>query len=247
MNSAVTWFLDQNIAIVKMLERESKNTFSRALVQGLLEVFEKINLNEDIKVVIIHGYENYFCCGGTQEELLNLQAGKITFADLGFYRLLLDCPIPTIAAMQGHAIGGGLAFGCFADFMILAEECIYSANFMKYGFTPGLGATYIVPYKFGSTIGHELLFTANTYHGLMLRNRGIPIPVVKKSQVLVEALELAKSIADKPKQSLKILKSHLTQNIRNNLPKIINQELIMHRETFLLPEVKERIEKLFGV
>lgn len=246
MNSSVTWSLDQGIAIVQMAEREARNTFSTALVQGLYEVFEKINQHEDIKVVVIHGYENYFCCGGTQEELLNLQAGKISFADLGFYRLLLDCPIPTIAAMQGHAIGGGLAFGCFADLMIMAEECIYSANFMKYGFTPGLGATYIIPYKFGSTIGHELLLTASTYHGIALRDKGIPIPVVKKNHVLIKAMELAKSIADKPRQSLKILKAHLTQGIHNHLSKIISQELAMHKETFHLAEVKQRIEELFG-
>ncbi len=243
--SSVSWTLNKGIAVIQMMDRNSRNTFSPSLIKGLLEAFQVINSHEEIKVVVIYGYDNYFCCGGTQSELLNLHSGKMTFADLGFYRLLLDCPFPTIAAMQGHAIGGGLAFGCFADIILLAEESIYSTNFMKYGFTPGMGATYIVPYKFGASIGHELLYSANTYHGSVLRIKGVPVQIVKKAEVIAKSLELAEQLADKPRVALKILKQHLTQEIRAKLPEVIDQEIEMHRQTFHLPEVKNRIETLF--
>ncbi|MBA2648143.1 MAG: enoyl-CoA hydratase/isomerase family protein [Legionella sp.] len=246
MNSVVTLTIERGIAIVQMVERDSHNTFSHALIRDLIKTFDFINAHQEVKVVVIHGHDNYFCCGGTQEELLNLQTGTMNFADLGFYRLLLDCKVPTIAAMQGHAIGGGLAFGCFADLIILAEECIYSTNFMKYGFTPGMGATYIIPYKFGQNIGQELLYTANTYHGITLREKCAPVTIVKKSQVIITALTLAEQLADKPSHSLKILKRHLTQEICLKLPSIIEQEIAMHSETFNLPDVKHRIEQLFG-
>lgn len=247
MSSVVTWTLEEGIGVVQLMDRESRNTFSRPLLYGLMETFKVINTHEEIKVVLIHGYDNYFCCGGTKEELLNLHSGAITFADLAFYRLLLDCPVPTIAAMQGHAIGGGLAFGCYADLMLLAEECIYSTNFMKYGFTPGMGATYMIPKKFGETIGHELLYTADTYSGGVLKSKGIPVPVVKKKDVLTLAMQTAKQLADKPRHSLKLLKAHLTQEIQQKLPQVIAQELAMHEETFTHPEVKKRIEEQFGL
>src|SRR5690242_18120998 len=111
---------EPTIAQIILEDREYRNTFSTALIQGLTTAFT--SLKPETKVVIVHGYENYFCCGGTQEELLKLSEGKMTFADLGFYRLLLDCEIPTIAAMQGHALGGGLVFGCYADIILMAEE-----------------------------------------------------------------------------------------------------------------------------
>ncbi len=247
MSSVVTWTLEEGLAVVQLMDRGSRNTFSRALIQGLMETFQAINTCEEVKVVVIHGYDNYFCCGGTKEELLNLQSGTITFADLAFYRLLLDCPMPTIAAMQGHAIGGGLAFGCYADLMVLGEECIYSTNFMKYGFTPGMGATYMLPKKFGETIGHELLYSAETYSGGVLKTKGVPIPIVRKKDVLSLAIQTAKQLADKPRHSLKLLKAHLTQEIQRKLPEIIEQELAMHRETFTHPDVKSRIEALFGL
>lgn len=236
---------EPHIAVVAMEERTHRNTFSAALIQGLTEAFNQI-AQSDTRVVVIHGFDNYFCCGGTQDELLTLFRGEATFTDLDFYDLLLRCEVPTIAAMQGHGIGGGLAFGCFADLIILAEEAIYSANFMKYGFTPGMGSTYLLPYKFGNVIGQEMLYSANTYHGGVLKQKGLPLPVLKKAEVIPTAMARAKELAEKPLASLKLLKRHLTQDIRTKLPHIIEQELAMHKITFTQPEVKERVEQLFG-
>lgn len=233
-----------NIAEIIMEDRASSNTFSQAIIDGLASAFKSIL--PETKVVVIHGYENYFCCGGTQEELLNIAEGKITFADLSFYRLLLDCELPTIAAMQGHALGGGLAFGCYADLIVMAEESIYSTNFMKYGFTPGMGSTYIVPKKLGEQLGNEMLFTAKNYHGGVLKQRGATVSIVKKTDVIPTAFALAKELADKPLVSLKVLKQHLTEEIRVNLPKVIDKELSMHSISFAIPEVTDRIKSLFG-
>ncbi len=233
------------IAVVAMEEKEHRNTFAPNLINGLTQAFEHI-AQTDARVVVIHGFDNYFCCGGTKEELLTLFRGEATFTELDFHDVLLRCEVPTIAAMQGHAIGGGLAFACHADLMILAEEAIYSANFMKYGFTPGMGSTYLLPKKFGEVIGQEMLYSANTYYGGVLRDKGIPIPVVKKQEVIPTAMKRAQELADKPLASLKLLKKHLTQEIRERLPSIIEQELAMHQLTFAQPAVKERVEQLFG-
>ena len=174
-----------------------------------MSVFEKISKDKEIKVVIVHGYDNYFCCGGTKEELLNIQSGKVQFTDLNFYDLLLRCEVPVIAAMQGHAIGGGLAFGSYADVIILAEECIYSTNFMKYGFTPGMGANLIIPIKFGDVLGREMLLSATSYYGKDLKERGVSVKVVKKQEVVPLAKTIALEFADKPRLSLTTLKKFL--------------------------------------
>jgi len=237
---------EAEIAVIAMEERTHRNTFSKALLDGLMNAFTQIGENPAVKVVVVHGYDNYFCCGGTQQELIGIFEGEISFDDLPVYRLLLDCAVPTISAMQGHALGGGLAFGCFADLIVMAEESMYSANFMKYGFTPGMGATYILPHKFGTLLGSELLFSANNYHGGTLRERGIPAKVVKKQEVIPTALALARDLANKPLVSLKLLKANLTQRIKTELPTHIEQELAMHKVSFAQPEVRERIETLFG-
>jgi polyketide biosynthesis enoyl-CoA hydratase PksI len=237
--------LDPGIVVLVMEERQHQNMFTAALIQELIEVFSEIDKDETVKVVVIHGYDNYFSCGGTQEELFRIYNGNITFSDLKFYDLLLRCEVPTIAAVQGHAIGGGLAFACYADFIILAQESIYTANFMKYGFTPGLGATYIIPKKIGA-IAHEMLFSARTYSGMKLQQQNACVPVVPKNQVIQTAIELARDLAVKPRSSLLLLKAHLTQEIREKMPNIIQQELELHKITFSQPEVALKIKELFG-
>jgi polyketide biosynthesis enoyl-CoA hydratase PksI len=239
-------YLSSSIAVVAMEDRESKNTFSTKLTQGLLEVFTVINKNTDIKVVIIHGYDNYFCCGGTKDELLELSKGDINFTDFGFYRLLLDCPVPVISAMQGHAIGGGLAFGTFADMLVMAEEAFYSTNFMKYGFTPGFGSTYIIPKKFGISIAENMLFGTQNYQGIQLKDWGVAAKFAKKADVIAKAIELAQEIAVKSRETLIKLKQSLTFEDQLRLPIFIEKEVAMHAISFKLPEVKLKINELFG-
>jgi polyketide biosynthesis enoyl-CoA hydratase PksI len=236
----------EHIAIVEMADRQSKNTFSESLIHGLIHTFEKIKADSRIRAVVIHGYDNYFCCGGTKEELLKIYRGELQFDALKFYDLLLQCEVPVISAMQGHAIGGGLVFGSYADLIVMGEECIYTTNFMKYGFTPGMGATCIIPRKFGDILGHEMLFTASNYYGSDLRKRGIPIRVVRKAAVYAEAMALARDLAQKPVIALKELKRSLTHDIKQQVQIAVSRELDMHKVTFAQPEVKTRIEALFG-
>jgi len=252
MSEAVRFSREGAIASVSLEDREHKNTFSRSLVVELLAAFEAIAASPELKVVVVQGYDNYFCCGGTQDELLGLlesvqgeSLSGVSFDDLMFFDLFLRCEIPVIAAMQGHAIGGGLALGCFADIVLMAEESIYSAVFMKYGFTPGMGATLIVPHRMGPTLGAEMLFTARNYHGLELKNRGAHARVVKRADVVQGAFEIARELADKPVLSLRLLKANLARGLRAELARTVELEREMHRQTFAQPEVRTRIERLF--
>jgi polyketide biosynthesis enoyl-CoA hydratase PksI len=238
--------VEPGIVRVTMQDRAHKNMFTLDLINGLIRAFESIAASPDHKVVILTGYDNYFATGGTQEGLLSLYEGKGQFTDVNFYSLALDCPVPVIAAMQGHGIGGGFVLGLFADFVILSRESVYTTNFMKYGFTPGMGATYIIPKKLGMSLGEELLLNAGNYRGADLKKRGVPFPVYTRSEVSGQALQLARQIVEKPRLSLITLKDHLVGPMRQELPEIIAKEVAMHEKTFHQPEVKERIMTLFG-
>jgi polyketide biosynthesis enoyl-CoA hydratase PksI len=231
---------------IKMQDRINKNTFSPALTEGLIQAFSVIKTQTQFKVVILTGYDSYFASGGTQDALLHLSAGKGKFSDQDLYSLSLNCPVPVISAMQGHGIGGGFVMGLFADFVILSRESIYTTNFMKYGFTPGMGATFILPKKLGISLSSEMMLAAKTYRGEELQQRGIPFPVIPREDVMSYAYDLAKTVAEKPRVSLITLKDHLVADLRAGLPKAIEQEVVMHEKTFHQPEVKDRIEALFG-
>jgi len=247
-NAVVLRELNPEIVQVTMQDRVHKNTFSNEIISGLISAFAAIKANTCYKAVILTGYDTYFCSGGTQEALLSLQqGGDRKFTDVSItYQLALECPVPVIAAMQGHAIGGGLVMAMYADFVLFSRESVYSSNFMKYGFTPGMGGTYILPKKIGTALGNELLMTAGTYRGADLEKRGLPFPVMPRAEIADYALRLAESIAEKPRGSLMTLKEHLNAQIRKELPEFIAQEVAMHEKTIHSPEVRERIESLFG-
>ena len=238
--------LDRHILQITMQDRVSKNTFSEALTQGLMDAFAEAGENPDCKAVILTGYDNYFASGGTQELLLGLSDGQGAFTDRALYSLPLHCPVPVISAMQGHGIGGGFVLGMFADMVVLSRESIYTANFMRYGFTPGMGATFILPQKLGMGLATEMMLSANSYRGEELQQRGIPFAVLPRDKVMAHALELAQSLAEKPRVSLVTLKEHLSAQLREALPKMVAQEVAMHAVTFAQPEVKSKIATLFG-
>lgn len=240
----LTW-KETGLAVVSMEDREAKNTFSPAFTQGLQKAFQSIAENKEARAVVIHGYDNYFSCGATYDQLIRLSENQLQYPDIMDFRLLLRCELPVIAAMQGHAIGGGFVFGCYADIIILAEECVYNTNFMHYGFTPGMGATLIIPDKLGHVLGAEMLLTGRNYRGAELQQRGAQLQIMKKANVIPAALTQAANLAEKPAASLRQLKRRLTARLDTALPAAVEAELDMQALTFSLPDVRKKIDALY--
>lgn len=236
----------ENVLSVRMEDRENKNTFSYELINDLKDTFKFINENNTFKAAVLTGFGNYFAAGGTKEGLLKLQRDEIKFTDMDIYRLPFDCKIPVVAAMQGHAIGGGFVLGMFCDFVVMSRESIYTTNFMKYGFTPGMGATCIIPHKLGISLAQEMLLNGANFRGAELEQRGIPFKVLPRSEVYDYSLSLAESVAEKSRKALIILKEHLLRNIKAEISAVIEKELVMHSETIHEEEVASRIKNYFG-
>ncbi|MDE9482429.1 enoyl-CoA hydratase/isomerase family protein [Xenorhabdus bovienii] len=234
------------ILLIRMEDKLHKNTFTPALIAGLQQAFADIAHYPQARVVVITGYENYYSTGGTKEGLLALQRNQGTFVDANVYTLALDCALPVISAMQGHAIGGGLVMGLFSDIVILGRESIYAANFMKYGFTPGMGSTHVLPARLGMGLAQEMFYTSRNYRGEELARRGVACEVVPRAEVLGRALEVARMLAEKPRLTLSIFKQHMTRQLRAGMKEAIEHELAMHQSTMHQSEVVDRIERLFG-
>lgn len=232
-----------NIAIITMEEQNTKNSFTAQFLTNLIDAFGAINDDHGISVVVLTGYDNYFCCGGLKQDLeFKIASGKAVFEKDMVYDLLLKCNVPVISAMQGHALGAGFVLGLYADIVYMGEQCLYSANFMNYDFTPGFGATYIIPKKMGHSLGCEMLYSAKSYYGSELKQRGANINIVDKSMVVKEALKMANILSKKSRLPLTILKSHLNEETLEQLPDYIKKELDMHKATLYQPGVIQKIK-----
>ena len=245
-NEVTLKIVDGSIALVTMQDTEHRNQFSKQIIHGLMARFREIRQMNSIKAIIVTGSDNIFCMGGTKEQLNNIYEEKNAFTDVPFlYKGLLKADVPVISAMQGHAFGGGMLFGLYADIVVMSRESVYSAVFTKYGFTPGMGATYILPEKMGSSLATEMMFTAKVYRGEELERRGANVMFADQKDVLDQALYIARQIADKPLHTLEVLKRRLADHILEKLEAHIEEEEQMHRESFSNPEVGERIRHYY--
>src|SRR5262249_12735272 len=102
------------VALVTMQDEINHNMVTAELSQGLARAFRSISTLPDVQVVVVAGSKTWFCSGGTPDTLEAIRHGEKSFLDDPIFRLLLDCPLPTIAAMEGHALGGGLTFALYA-------------------------------------------------------------------------------------------------------------------------------------
>ncbi|WP_459213172.1 polyketide synthase [Aquimarina rhabdastrellae] len=237
----------EGIIEIRMEDREARNMFSDAFIEGMIEVFDHISESSTYKVVVLTGYDSYFASGGTKESLVAIQEGKARFTDTRIFQLALDCNIPVIAAMQGHGIGAGWSMGMFSDFPILSKESHYVSPYMNYGFTPGAGATLIFPERIGHDLARGTLLTGIEYAGETLKEKRISLPVVSRKEISEFALDLAKELTRNWRSSLIAFKDQMMRHIKDRLEDICAQELSMHDETFVGSlDTLERIEGNFN-
>lgn len=242
----VRWTIDERgICCIEIDDPGNKNMFSSGVIQGLCDAFDHLTAIDTCKVVVLYGVGNYFLTGGTRSILEQINAREITFADLDMYRRIVDCELPTIAAVQGHAIGGGFNIACAADLMVLAEEAYYCANFMNFGITPGMGASFFIPLRMGQALGDEMIYTGRNYRGRELRDRGIGSQVVSAPVVVETAMRLARNIAEKPRDMLVAFKKHQARRIRAMFDEVIEEELALHKLHLASEETQKRIEDIF--
>ena len=225
--------LDDGIALVAMDDREGRNMFTAAMMAGLEGAFVHIAERPDIKAVILAGTGEVFSMGATPAALETLAEGGSRFTDSPFiYEGLLRCDRPVIAAIGGHASGGGLAFGLYADVVVMARESLYSANFVALGFTPGMGATHILTERFGPVLATEMFFTGRAVPGEELERRGAGVRFAARPDVLPVAVELARAAATMPAQTVRILKRDLADRALGRLTPVIERESRMHELAF---------------
>jgi acyl transferase domain-containing protein/enoyl-CoA hydratase/carnithine racemase/aryl carrier-like protein len=224
---------DNGVLVVRMVDREAKNMFSPALIRGLEEVFAHIEASGDYRAVVLCGYDTYFACGGTRDSLLAIQQGSAKFTDAKIYQLPMSCSVPVVAAMQGHAIGGGWTLGMFADLCVFSAESRYISPYMQYGFTPGAGSTLIFPTTLGPDLARETLFAAVEHSGSELRAKGLPHACVPRVEVLPHALALADAIALRAPADVRALKRYFADPGLAVIEDTYARELAMHAHSFV--------------
>jgi enoyl-CoA hydratase len=201
---------DDGVAVLTFNDPARLNAMTEAMGQAIAATTAELAKDVSLRAVVLTGAGRAFSAGGDLDMISRMNdAGKAdpggpTRADnrdfMGrFYRLYLsvrDLPVPTIAAMNGAAVGAGccVALGC--DFRIAAREARIGLNFNRLGIHPGMAATWTLPRLVGPAHAAELLYTGKLVDGeeaarISLVNRALP-----REDVLADALATAATIAE---------------------------------------------------
>lgn len=161
---------DKSGIVVFGLNRPAaKNSFSKNLVMELCDAVEAVKFDRAVRVVILKSTTpGIFCAGADLKERMkmpaNLVAGFVAKARR-FISDLENLPMPVIAALDGHALGGGLEMALACDLRVASDNAKMGLVETKLAIIPGAGGTQRLPRIVGSALAKELIFTARVLDG----------------------------------------------------------------------------------
>ncbi len=235
------------VAVIRLTDSVGRNVLTPALDEEVRAAFRRAPADPATRVVLLAGLPDIFCAGGSRADLLGNPGSMLTTEHDGIIRAPLRCPLPVVAAMRGHAIGGGLLMGLYCDLPLLSERSVYAANFLDYGFLPAMGASWLLPYRLGPALGAEVMLGAAAHRGRELRDRGVPLRVLPHDEVEPAAQRLAQRIAAAPRVTLEHAKTVLAAEWRRHSEQAYQRELPGHLATIRLPDVRSRVSSSYGV
>lgn len=237
---------ENGVAVLSMNDVERNNIFADDFIHELVSALDHLEENPP-RVCILRGLPGVFSGGAEKKNLVDLCEGKVHVKDLVISEKLVHSSFPVIAAMEGHAVGGGLVMGLCCDMIIAARESRYGVVFMSLGFTPGMGCTKLLSEMVGPYIASEMMLTGKKFKGKELAEKGTNINyILPKDQVMSKAEDLAAQIAEKNPKSVALLKYALSAPKKKLLVDARLQEDFMHKLSFGFPETRKTVEEFYA-
>ena len=196
----VTRSADDFVVTVELNRPEALNAMNTAMGRDLLRCFEALKWDTTARAVVFTGAgTKAFCVGGDLKEREGMtdeawRAQHVIFEEGAF--LVLHCPVPVIAAVEGFAMGGGCELAVLSDFIVASETAVFGVPETTLAIFPGIGGTQLLPRIVGGPLAKEMIFTGRRVDAREAKAIGLVNHLVPAGQARAKALEIAASIAD---------------------------------------------------
>jgi len=199
--------LDKGVAIVTLNRPEKLNAFNPTMRSELIDIFAEANRDDAVRAVVVTGAGEAFCAGA------DLSAGGGTFDYShrdgkevsitehrdGGGRLSLrifNCRKPVIAAINGTAVGIGITMTLAMDMRVAAQDAKIGFVFARRGVVPEACSSWFLPRIVGIAKATELVYTGRVFRASEEANSGLFNYLVPREQVLPQAMNIAREIAE---------------------------------------------------
>lgn len=208
------------VCLLTLNHPETLNALNSALLKELGNVFDELEADKTITVVILTGAGRSFVAGADISEMSNLNAEEgRTFGYLGasvFRKIELSEKI-VIAAVNGYALGGGCELAMACDIRIASVKAKFAQPEVGLGIIPGFSGTQRLPRLVGLGKAKELIYTGTPIDGTEAFRIGLVNKVTEPDQLLPEAKAMASAIASRPPLALKYAKEAINRGIETDI------------------------------
>jgi enoyl-CoA hydratase len=208
--------------LVTLHRPEIANAMNTQMGIDLLALFDSINAapNQQRCVVLTGAGPRAFCAGGDLKERDGMTDQQWQDQHLIFeraIRAIVQCPVPTIAAVNGAAYAGGMEIALCTDFIYAAEHARFALTEVTLGIMPGAGGTQSLPRAVGARRAKEILLTGKPFTAQQAFEWGMVNRICTGEKLLAEALETATVIAANAPISTRQIKQSVNYGLNMDL------------------------------
>jgi len=221
--SALIEFHQENgIAILTLNRPEKRNAMSDAMRTELVEHLKHLRSQRDTRALVITGKGKGFCAGGDIAGMkTRMEADPATVGFNGWERqqgvhyaasLLLNLPIPTIAAVNGAAAGLGADLALSCDFVVAARPAHFTWAYIARGLVPDGGGIYFLPRRVGLAKAKALIFSGRRVNAEEAVQLGIADRCCDEDELLANALQMADEMSSGSRTAIALTKSIINKS-----------------------------------
>lgn len=256
MSAPLLFEQDGHVATLTINMPEQRNALVGDELYGLFEEYcARVQRDLSARCLILTGAGTAFSAGGNVKQMRDREGifagdpGEVRGNyDRGIQRIpraLWELEVPTIAAVNGAAIGAGCDLACMCDIRVASEDAIFAESFVKLGIVPGDGGAWLLPRVVGLSRACELAFTGDTIDARQALAHGLVSQVVPADRLLDAARELAGRIAANPPQALRWTKRLIREGLQVSLPTALQMSAAFQDMAHHTDDHQEAIAALF--
>ena len=239
----VLFEIRDNIALLTLNNPEKRNMLTFEVCEMIVDYVAQAEQHPDVKALIVTGNGPTFCAGG---QLTDITADQLMLENIysGFLSIA-QCELPTIAAVNGPAVGAGfnMAVGC--DVRIVTEKSRFEPRFFGLGLHPGGGNSWMLRQLVNWNTAAGMLLFSQSITGQEAVDKGLAWKCVKQDELVKAAFDFTANICDLPKELLLRTKQTLRQaGGTNEHNDIINLETAQQIWSINQPYAKNAISAM---
>ncbi len=224
-----------------------RNAMSDEMTASWVAAIDELAADRSVRVVVVTGEGSAFCSGGNTGWIASEPDAEVDYLRtrmMGFYQAWLSIrklEVPTIAAVNGHAIGAGLCLALACDIRYAADGAKLGLPFVKLGMNPGMAATYLLPNAVGEANARELLLTGRTVGADEARQLGLVTRTFAADEFDERVHEVAVGIAATAPIASRYTKIALRDGGHENLESCVQWEALAQPITLATADLQEGI------